>query len=210
MVPRGVVQHSSFSRLMGSRLWGGPELIKGEIREFLEALAVSVVLAFLIITFIAQSFLVEGSSMEPSFHHGQRLMVEKISYRFREPKRGEVVVFKYPGDRRRKFIKRMIGVPGDEILIKNGYLYINGIRLEENYINGPTYGTYSAPSFGPVLVPEGHFFVLGDNRRNSDDSRYPDVGFVPKADFVGKALFIYWPLTQIGLPHIPEVFERVD
>lgn len=185
-------------------------MIKAEIREYLEALVVSVILAFLIIAFIAQSFLVEGSSMEPSFHHGQRLMVEKISYRFREPKRGEVVVFKYPSDRRRKFIKRVIGVPGDEILIKNGYLYINGQRLDEDFINGPTYGTYSAPSFGPVLVPEGHYFVLGDNRRNSDDSRYPDVGFVPKQDFVGRAFVVYWPLSQVGLPRIPEVFERIE
>lgn len=185
-------------------------MIKPEIREYLEALVVSVILALLIITFIAQSFLVEGSSMEPSLHHGQRLMVEKVSYKFREPQRGEVVIFKYPGDRRRKFIKRVIGVPGDEILIKNGYLHINGVRLEEDYINGPTYGTYSAPSYGPVLVPEDHYFVLGDNRRNSDDSRYPDVGFVPKKDFVGKALFIYWPLTQIGLPHRPPIFERVE
>lgn len=185
-------------------------MAKSELREYLEALLLSVILAGLIIAFIAQSFLVEGSSMEPSFHDGQRLMVEKVSYRFREPKRGEVVVFRYPGDERRKFIKRVIGLPGDEITIRNGFLHVNGQRLEESYINGPTYGTYSAPTFGPVLVPEGTYFVLGDNRRNSDDSRYPDVGFVPKKNLVGRALFVYWPLNQIRLVSIPPVLERID
>lgn len=185
-------------------------MAKSEIREYIEALLISVVIAGLIIAFIAQSFLVEGSSMEPSFHHGQRLMVEKVSYRFTEANRGDVVVFKYPGDMRRKFIKRIIGLPGDEISIKDGFLYINSVRMDENYINGPTYGTYSAPSFGPVLVPEDHYFVLGDNRRNSDDSRYPDVGFVPEKNLVGRSMFVYWPLNQIRLVHIPEVLERID
>jgi signal peptidase I len=185
-------------------------MTKSEIREYIEALVISVALAGFIIFFVAQSFLVEGSSMEPSFHHGQRLLVEKVSYRFVEPSRGQVVVFRYPGDERRKFIKRIIGLPGDEIAIQNGFLYVNGSRLDEDYINGPTYGTYSAPGYGPVLVPDGHFFVLGDNRRNSDDSRYPDVGFVPRKNFVGKALFVYWPLNQIRAVTIPPVLERID
>lgn len=184
-------------------------MAKSELREYIEALLISVVLAFFIITFIAQSFLVDGSSMEPSFHDGQRLMVEKITYRLSQPTRGDVVVFKYPGNTKRKFIKRVIGLPGDEILIKNGFLYINGQQMEENYINGPTYGTYSAPSYGPVIVPQDGYFVLGDNRRNSDDSRYPDVGFVPKQNLVGRALFSYWPLRDVGLIKKPTVFERV-
>ena len=184
-------------------------MAKSQIREYAEALLVSVILAALIIVFVAQSFLVEGSSMEPSFHDGQRLMVEKVSYRFGEPKRLDVVVFSYPCDHRRKFIKRIIGLPGDEITIKNGFLHINGQRLEEDYINGPTYGTYSAPTFGPVLVPDGHYFVLGDNRRNSDDSRYPDVGFVPRKNLVGRALFVYWPLNQISWISIPSALERI-
>jgi len=185
-------------------------LEKSEIREYIEALIISVVLAFFIITFIAQSFLVDGSSMEPSFHDGQRLMVEKVSYRFSAPRRGDVVVFKYPGDQRRKFIKRLIGIPGDEIFIKNGFLHVNGVRMEEDFINGPTYGAYSAPSYGPVQVPEGHYFMLGDNRRNSDDSRYPDVGFVPKKNLVGRALFLYWPLNQISIIKPPPIFERIE
>lgn len=197
-----------FSNLPTGKV-GGTDMAKSQIREYAEALLISVVLAAVIIVFIAQSFLVEGSSMEPSFHDGQRLMVEKVSYRFTEPNRGDVVVFRYPGDPRRKFIKRIIGLPGDEITIKNGYLHINGQRIEENYINGPTYGTYSAPTFGPVLVPEGHYFVLGDNRRNSDDSRYPDVGFVPRRYLVGRAMFVYWPLNQISWISRPPALERI-
>src|SRR5690606_18459311 len=100
-------RHSSFSNLPTGKV-GGTEMAKSQIREYVEALLLSVVLAAFIIIFIAQSFLVEGSSMEPSFHDGQRLMVEKVSYRFSEPKRGDVVVFRYPGDLRRKFIKRVI------------------------------------------------------------------------------------------------------
>lgn len=183
-------------------------MAKSEVREYLEAFVIAVVLALFIITFIAQSFLVQGSSMEPSLHHGQRLLVDKLSYRFYEPKPGEVVVFRYPADPRRKFIKRIIGLPGDEISIRNGFLFVNGTQLSEDYINGPTYGAYSAPTYGPVVVPEGSLFVLGDNRRNSDDSRYPDVGFVPRSDIVGRAMFVYWPFTQLEVLRIPPVLQQ--
>src|SRR5690554_2495399 len=152
-------------------------MAKSAIREYIEAFVIAVALAVFIITFIAQSFLVQGSSMEPSLHNGQRLMVDKISYRFGEPKTGDIVVFRYPADLRRKFIKRIIGLPGDEILIQHGYLFINGQRIVESYINGPTYGAFSR-DYGPVVVPDNCYFVLGDNRRNSDDSRFPDVSFV--------------------------------
>ena len=185
-------------------------MAKSQFREYVESFLVSIIAAALIIAFVAQSFLVEGSSMEPSFHDGQRMLVEKVSYRFGDPKRGQVVVFRYPSDRRRKFIKRIVGVPGDEILIRGGFLYVNGVRLDEGYVNGPTYGTYGSPTFGPVLVPEGHYFVLGDNRRNSDDSRYPDVGFVPRSDLVGRALLVYRPISQARSVQIPSVFERVE
>ena len=102
---------------------------KTEIREYIEAFLIAVLLALFIIIFIAQSFMVQGSSMEPSLHNGQRLIVDKLSYRFGSPKLGDVIVFRYPTDPSRKFIKRVIGVPGDEILIKGGYVYVNGERL---------------------------------------------------------------------------------
>ena len=95
-------------------------MTKAEIREYVEAFVIAVVLALFIITFIAQSFRVEGSSMEPTLHDGQRLMVDKLSYRFTDPKVGDVVVFRYPTDINRMFIKRVIGIPGDEILIEDG------------------------------------------------------------------------------------------
>ncbi len=182
---------------------------RAEIKEYIEAFIVAVVLALFIITFIAQSFLVQGSSMEPSLHHSQRLMVDKISYRFVEPRLGEIVVFRYPTDPRRKFIKRIIGVPGDEILINQGFVYVNGQRLDEPYINGPTYGAFSR-DYGPVTVPTDSFFVLGDNRRNSDDSRYPDVDFVNSQLLIGKAIVVYWPLSNAELIRIPGSLRTSD
>lgn len=182
---------------------------KSEIREYIEAFIIAVVLALFIITFIAQSFRVDGSSMEPSFHNGQRLIVDKLSYRFNTPQTGDVIVFRYPTDLKRMFIKRVIGVSGDEILIKDGTVYLNGTALVENYINGPTHGAFTR-NHGPVIVPADSFFVLGDNRLNSDDSRYPDVGFVPRNNIVGRAIFSYWPLTEIGIIRIPPVLKQLD
>lgn len=174
----------------------GPD--KSELREYLEAFGIAIVLAVFIITFIAQSFLVQGASMEPTLHNGERLMVDKLTYRFRPPRRGEIIVFRYPTDPRRKFIKRIMGLPGDQVEVRRHQLYINGKVLEEPYINGPTYG-----DFGPIVVPEGAFFVLGDNRNNSDDSRFSDVGPVPRKLVVGRALVRYWPPLRVGLVRTP-------
>lgn len=173
---------------------------KSELREYVEAFGIAIVLALFIITFIAQSFLVQGASMEPSLHNGERLLVDKLTYRIRPPKRGEVIVFKYPSDPRRKFIKRIMGLPGDQIEVRNHQLYVNGSALEEEYINGPTYG-----DFGPIVVPEGSYFVMGDNRNNSDDSRFADVGPVPRKLVVGRALFMYWPIPRLGVVKIPAI-----
>ncbi|MDI9450260.1 MAG: signal peptidase I [Limnochordia bacterium] len=180
---------------------------RSEIREYVEAFVIAVLLALFIITFIAQSFRVEGSSMEPTLHDGQRLIVDKLSYRFSTPKVGDVVVFRYPTDVTRMFIKRVIGIPGDEILIEDGIVYRNGRPLVENYINGPTHGAFTR-NYGPVIVPPESYFVLGDNRLNSDDSRYPDVGFVPKALLVGRAVFAYWPLNTVGTIRVPDSLKQ--
>lgn len=179
-------------------------MTKSELREYAEALAVAVVLAVFIIVFIAQSFLVHGQSMEPTLHNGERLLVDKLTYRFRPPNRGEIVVFQYPADPRRRFIKRIIGVPGDTIEIHDNVVYLNGIPLQEEYVQGPTRWMHP----GPVTVPPDHYFVLGDNRLNSDDSRFQDVGFVPRRNVVGRAVFVYWPLTRIGLVEVPAVFAE--
>lgn len=171
---------------------------KAIVKEYVEAFGIAVLLASFIIVFIAQSFLVQGASMEPTLHNGERLMVDKLSYRFSEPKRGQIVVFRYPSDPRRKFIKRIMGLPGDQVEVRRHQLYINGTAVDEPYINGPTYGDY-----GPIVVPEGTYFVMGDNRNNSDDSRFPDVGPVPRKLLVGRALFLYWPLNRISLVRVP-------
>lgn len=164
---------------------------KSIVREYVEAFIIAVVLAAFIITFIAQSFLVDGRSMEPTLYDGQRLMVNKFIYRFTEPKYGDIVVFKYPSNPSKKFIKRVIGVPGDKVEIRDFVVYVNDVPLEEDYILDVTRGRY-----GPRIVPENSVFVLGDNRNNSDDSRFSDVGFVPYDHIVGKAFLIYWPLKD--------------
>lgn len=179
---------------------------KSELREYLEAFAIAIGLAIFIIIFIAQSFLVQGSSMFPTFDDGERLLVDKLTYRFREPSHGEVVVFQYPADRQRRFIKRIVGVPGDEIRIANWTVYVNGQPLEEtDYTNGPTYS-----NFGPVIVPEDTYFVLGDNRNLSEDSRNPKVGFVPRDHIIGRALVVYWPIADAGLVQVPESFRELE
>lgn len=179
--------------------------VKSEIREYAESFAIAIVLALFIIFFVAQSFLVQGSSMEPSLHDGERLLVDKVSYRFREPRRGEIVVFAYPQDPRRKFIKRIIGLPGDVVEIRNRQLYVNGESVEEGYIRGPMY-----QPFGPYTVPQGTVWVLGDNRNNSEDSRFADVGPVPFERLVGRALFIYWPFGETGIVDVPDALARLE
>lgn len=179
--------------------------VKSEIREYAESFVIAVALALFIIFFIAQSFLVQGDSMEPSLHDGERLLVDKVTYRFRPPERGEIIVFAYPKDPRRKFIKRVIGVPGDVVEIRNRTLVINGTPIEETYIRGPMYQPY-----GPVTVPEGTVWVLGDNRNNSEDSRFPDVGAVPLNHVVGRALLVYWPPREAGVISSPDVLAQLD
>ncbi|NLY11743.1 MAG: signal peptidase I [Firmicutes bacterium] len=154
--------------------------------------------------FIARAFTVDGASMMPTLHHGERLLVDKISYRFVEPKRGEIVVFKYPANPREHFIKRIIGIPGDKVAIIDGKVYVNDQVLEEDYISAP-----ARIGFSPQVVPEGHYFVLGDNRNNSEDSRARSVGFVPRELIVGRAIWRYWPVTKLTIVRPPEIFAEI-
>lgn len=180
------------------------QLGRSELAEYVQALVIAVALALVIIVFVAQAFVVQGSSMEPTLHNGERLLVDKLSYRFREPQRGEIVVFKYPADPSHRYIKRIIGLPGDTVRISNGVVYINDTPIEENYTLEP-----AISDFGQVAVPPGHYFVLGDNRNNSEDSRYPDVGFVPRNLMVGRAVFVFWPLGRLGLVRVPSLASQL-
>ena len=198
-MPSGPVRpaRSRSSRPLPDGLWAA-------LVEAVKTLVGAAILALLIMTFVARAFTVDGPSMLPTLHDGERLMVDKLSYRFREPQRGEIVVFRYPADPREHFIKRIIALPGDVVEIRGGRVYVNGTALEEPYIASPTWG-----HFGPVKVPAGRYFVLGDNRTNSEDSRYPQVGFVPRSYLEGRALWRFWPPSRIGILRRPEVFAHL-
>ncbi len=164
----------------------------GELWEWVKSILIAVVLAFIIRLFVLEVFLVDGSSMEPTLQNRERLIVNKFQYFFQEPEHQDVLIFSFSNDR--DFIKRVIGVPGDEVAIRDGQVFVNGTPLEEDYIRELTQGEY-----GPVNVPVDHFLVLGDNRNNSMDSRDPAVGFVTRENVKGKAFLVFWPLPSIRL-----------
>lgn len=165
-------------------------------REVLETILIALVLAFLVRTFVVESFMVDGRSMQPTLQHHERLFVNKIVYRIGSPTRGDIIVFRYPKDPSRDFIKRVIGLPGDEIEIRRGgALYVNGEYYDEAYILEEDPRGYLLTE-----IPDGEYFVMGDNRRNSEDSRF--FGTVPIGNIKGKALLVYWPLADLRtLPH---------
>jgi len=169
------------------------------IREVLETIVPAVLIALLINLFLAQATRVHGQSMEPNLHTNQRLIVEKVSYnrflrqyfKFDGPKQGDVVVIRLNGQGGELLIKRIIGLPGDTVEIRESQVYVNGQSINEPYISGITPGNY-----GPITIPPLSIFVLGDNRGFSNDSR--NFGTVPLENVIGRAWFSYWPLEQIG------------
>ncbi|SHI80961.1 signal peptidase I [Geosporobacter subterraneus DSM 17957] len=165
---------------------------KNEMREWLETIAIAVVLAIIIKTFLFDLILVDGNSMMPTLADGERLIVYKAGYLIHKPQPGDLVVFRYPHEPKYNFIKRVIAVEGDTIEINNGEVLVNEHPLEEPYIMEITLG-----DFHKRLVPENTIFVLGDNRNNSKDSRSEDVGFVPVSQVKGEALLKIWPLSKI-------------
>lgn len=163
------------------------------IREIIETLLLTVFIFWLVNTATGR-FRIEGFSMLPTLEEGEYVIIDKLSYYLNDPERGDIIVLHFPNDRSRDFIKRVIGVPGDHIEVSNGVVSINGVPLSEPYINAePAYdGTWD--------VPEGQYFVLGDNRNNSSDSH--NWSFLPRDDIVGKAWLIYWGPENWGLvPH---------
>jgi signal peptidase I len=169
-----------------------------QFRENLQIIAIALVLALLIRTFVAEPRYIPSESMLPTLEIGDRLVVEKISYHFRPPAIGEIVVFDPPQQlqlqgyaKDQAFIKRVMGTPGQIIQVKDGKVYRNNIPLKEDYI--AELADYQMPA---VRVPEGHLFVMGDNRNNSRDSHV--WGFLPQQNVIGHACFRFWPLSRFG------------
>jgi signal peptidase I len=162
---------------------------------WLRDLAVSILFAVILIVFIYQPVKVEGTSMMPSLTDQERIFINKFTYRFGigEIERGDMVVFWFPLDKTKSYIKRVIGLPGDKIEIDNGSVYVNGQRLAEDYVEDDNRDHNSYP---PVEVPLNHYYVLGDHRNSSNDSRA--WGTVERSYIYGKAVFVYWPLEKMG------------
>jgi signal peptidase I len=161
--------------------------------ELLHDVSIAVVFCFFLITFVAQAFRVQGTSMLPLLEDGERIIVNKLVYRFYPIQRGDVVVFWYPKDPSVSFIKRVVGLPGDSVEIRRGVLYVNGARAQEPYLQA---GFRDHESHGPVTVRAGYYYVLGDHRNGSNDSR--NWGEVPEKYIYGKAYLRFWPLGKIG------------
>lgn len=158
-------------------------------------LLVIMVLAFLIIKYVGQRTEVVGSSMEPTLQSTDNLIVDKISYRFREPKRYDIIVFPYRDGSGLYYIKRIIGLPGERVYInERGDVFVNEVKLEETYINEKA--TDPGIAAIPVQLGENQYFVLGDNRNNSTDSRFSEVGLVTKDEIIGRAIMRIWPLNK--------------
>ncbi len=184
---------------------------KAVIREWIESIVVAVFLAMVIRTFVVQAFKIPTGSMRMTLIEGDIILVNKFLYgakipftdwrlpKVRDPKRGDVVVFIYPENPQKDFIKRLVGLPGDSIEIKDGVIFVNGKPIAEDSFSKRFY--YNRGEFGQegqsITVPADSYFMLGDNSASSQDSRY--WGFVPHKNLLGKAIVIYWPLNRIRI-----------
>jgi signal peptidase I len=162
--------------------------------ELAHDLSVAVLFCFFLITFVAQAFRVQGTSMLPLLADSERIIVNKFVYRFRAIDRGDVVVFWYPKDPSVSFIKRVVGLPGDTVELRRGELLVNGRTVDERYVAS---GFRDEESHEPVVVAKGYYYVLGDHRTSSNDSR--SWGEVPEKYIYGRAFFRFWPLSKLGL-----------
>jgi signal peptidase I len=168
---------------------------KSTLREFVETILLTLLIYVLVRSFLFENYRVVGRSMDTTLENDQYLAVNKLVYRLHEPQRGDIIVFHDPRDGSRKLIKRVIGLPGEMVEIRNGQVFIDSRRLEEPYVQTP--GSYSYP---PQPVPDDHYFVLGDNRNNSSDSH--NWGTLSQDNVVGKAWVSYWPPQLWGvIPH---------
>ncbi len=164
-----------------------------EVRGWARDIFFTALIAVLVVIFVVQPVKVEGTSMEPRLEPQDRILVNKFVYYFSGVKRGDIVVFWYPKDKTKSFIKRVIGLPGETVEVRSGVVYLNGEKLSEPYLAGE----FDNDSYPLQFVPPDQYFVLGDHRNSSNDSR--DWGFVPEPNIFGEAVFRYWPLSKLGL-----------
>src|SRR3989338_3315005 len=177
-------------------------LIRGIVNfflDFLETIVVALSIFVVVYLFIVQPHEVKGNSMEPNFHNNEYILTDKISYKFGQPQRGDVVIFKAPTNPDIDYIKRVIAVAGERVRIEKGDIYINGQQLSEPYLNDRTllFPGSSIKDGEEIVVPDEHLFVLGDNRPHSSDSR--EFGPIPKRSVIGRAFLRYWPPQMFGL-----------
>lgn len=167
--------------------------------DFLETSVVALSIFVVVYLFLIQPHEIKGNSMEPNFHNNEYILTDKISYRFKDPKRGDVIIFKAPRNPDVDYIKRIIGLPKERIKIQKGHVYINGEILNEPYLTDKTLvlpGS-SLQEGVEITIPEGYYFVMGDNRPHSSDSR--EFGPIPNNLIIGHAFVRYWPITQMGI-----------
>lgn len=166
---------------------------KSALREMLETVLVALLVALVIRSFLVQIYVVDGESMLPTLHHGDRLLVNRLVYRLGEPEAGEIVVLQDPQDPRRQLIKRVIAVAGETVEVRNQVVFVDGKPLAEDYTNPMS---VHVADMHPQQVPAGYVFVMGDNRGGSLDSRI--LGPIPINKIVGKAFFLFWPLDRMN------------
>lgn len=168
-------------------------------RDIFETIVIALAIFLVVYVFLVQPHRVQGDSMLPNFKNGELILTDKVSYKFREPKRGEIIVFKAPQNRQKDFIKRIIATTGEKIKIENGKIFVNDMALTENYLSQDTQ-TFVGPSIPEgveIIVPQNRLIVLGDNRAHSSDSR--EFGAIDKKNIVGRAFVIYWPPQAFAL-----------
>jgi signal peptidase I len=181
----------------------GSGWLQGEIRDWLRDLAVALGLAMFIVLFVYQPVKVEGTSMVPALSDQERIFINKFVYHFAPIRRGDVVVFWYPLDPTKSFIKRVVGLPGETVQVKRGRVYVDKSEIREPYVLPQYLDDSSYPS---VYVPPGEFYVMGDHRDSSNDSRV--FGPVPRRYIYGKAVFAYWPVDRFGTIELAPGSER--
>ncbi|MFA5248138.1 MAG: signal peptidase I [Patescibacteria group bacterium] len=175
--------------------------------ELVKVVAISLAIIIPVRYLLVQPFYVKGASMEPNFHDNEYLIIDEISYRFNQPQRGEIIVFRYPRDPQEYFIKRVIGLPGEKVEVKDGQVFIynqdniDGFALEEDYLPEglKTYGNFVS---GPVELGTNEYFVLGDNRNSSKDSRV--FGSVDRSFITGRVALRGWPIKKFGVFKTPQ------